>query len=65
MEGQNQVWEKTGTQLSTYLSSIANTRLCRRKFGAVTVGKVVKFYEWNKDSRSLTSLANGAYFYLD
>ncbi|KAF1961772.1 hypothetical protein CC80DRAFT_436093, partial [Byssothecium circinans] len=41
LEGQNQVWEAAGSQLSTYLSGIANTRPSGRKFGAVAVGKVV------------------------
>ncbi|KAF2470539.1 uncharacterized protein BDR25DRAFT_225863, partial [Lindgomyces ingoldianus] len=65
VEGQNQVWQDAGAQLKTYLSGIASSRSGGRKFGAVAVGKVVRFYEWDNDSSSLNLLANGDHFYLD
>lgn len=64
-ERQDQVWEDAGTQVTAYLSGIASSSPSGRKFGAVAVGKVVRFYEWDKESKSLTALANGAYFYID
>ncbi|KAF2792030.1 hypothetical protein K505DRAFT_247558, partial [Melanomma pulvis-pyrius CBS 109.77] len=65
IEGQDQVWEDAGIQVGAYLSGIAKSRPSGRKFGAVAIGKMVRFYEWDTKAVSLTTLADGTYFYID
>ncbi|KAF4467051.1 hypothetical protein FALBO_6086 [Fusarium albosuccineum] len=60
LETQNDIWATGVEQLEQYLGSISGHH---RKFGALAVGKCVRFYEW-KDG-VLHDMADGEIFYLD
>jgi hypothetical protein len=65
LETQGGVWTEAITQLNVYLGSIAAQRN-KRIFGAIAVGKVVRFYEWDWESSQVENVAqNDAYFYID
>ena len=46
LETQDAVWTEASIQLRTYLSAIHGNH---RKYGAIAIGKVVRFYEWTND----------------
>jgi hypothetical protein len=65
LETQDRVWTGAISQLNTYLGSIA-ARNNKRIFGAIAVGKVVRFYEWDQESNQIKNVVqNDAYFYID
>ncbi|KAH7166461.1 hypothetical protein EDB81DRAFT_755094 [Dactylonectria macrodidyma] len=60
LETQDKIWEQGVDQLKQYLGSIHGTQ---RKFGALAVGKCVRFYEWK--NHALHDMSGGQVFYLD
>lgn len=60
IETYSSVWKMGVDQLQAYLGSLEGDQ---RKFGAIAVGKCVRFYEW-KD-RALHDISDGKIFYLD
>lgn len=64
-EGAASIWTEGLTQLNNYLASIAHNSN-KPKFGAIAVGKVVKFYRWDKNNGVARNMAgDDTYFYLD
>lgn len=61
-ETQPNVWTTGVRQLRNYLETIPTSR--HRKFGAIAVGKTVRFYEWV--DRTLVDFDNnGSIYYID
>lgn len=62
---QSSVWEDGLNQLEDNLAAIFH-RNRNRVFGVIAVGKVVKFYEWDRVGERAHGMAGGdALFYLD
>ncbi|KAM0415939.1 hypothetical protein ACHAPT_013092 [Fusarium lateritium] len=60
LETQTSVWGMGVEQLQQYLGAVRGNQ---RKFGAIAVGKCVRFYEW-KDGE-LQDLSEGQILYID
>jgi hypothetical protein len=67
LETQDAIWEEGFDQLKDYLESISQKRIKpERIFGAIAVGKIVKFYEWNWIFNCIENIApDDGYFYID
>lgn len=67
LESQDKIWEEAKEQLDAYLAGIATGKSRKkRKFGAIAVGKCVRFYEWNSATpKTADALDNGVIYYLD
>jgi hypothetical protein len=60
LDRQDGIWEQGLDQLERYLGNIHGTY---RKFGAIAIGKVVRFYEWKNGA--VADFGDGSQFYLD
>jgi hypothetical protein len=58
------VWEDAEAELRGILH-ITDNKSQKRRFCAVSVGKRVRFFEWDRASSGLTTLADGASLYMD
>lgn len=61
-EGQGSIWELGANQLAGYLASITSARY--RRYGAIAVGKAVRFYEW-VDEELVDFQSDGTVYYID
>ncbi|SRR6266536_3606873 len=65
LETESRIWADALEQLNSYPAGISTSRHGKRKFGAIAVGKVVQFYEWNKETETADALDNGTSYYID
>ncbi|KAI9840877.1 MAG: hypothetical protein M1837_001256 [Sclerophora amabilis] len=64
-ETEDGVWREAVAQVESFLRRFAASHQ-RRVFGAISVGKAVKFYEWDRTSEQVRNVAgDNAMFYLD
>ncbi|PGH23670.1 hypothetical protein AJ80_02276 [Polytolypa hystricis UAMH7299] len=65
LEEERGVWQEGHAQLNEYLENLAKGH-GRRVFGAIAVGKTVRFYEWDSGAEEIQNLAEiDECFYLD
>ncbi|KAI1475137.1 hypothetical protein F4774DRAFT_398138 [Daldinia eschscholtzii] len=60
LESRDDIWLEAAGQLRIYLGGVRGTH---RKFGAIAVGKCVRFYEWIDSD--LQDIANGDIYWID